>query len=828
MEYDLFISHASEDKAEFVEPLVGALGDRGLRVWYDSREIALGDDFRFRMDEGLALSSFGVVVVSPSFRKYWPEAELSALFTQERVFGEKRILPVVHAMTAREVAASWPLLAARAAAYSSDGVEAVAGKINAAVRQVEAPRVRGVSRLFGVPDTRSVQFVGREHEIEQLGQLLRRPDSDRIAASVEGLAGVGKTELALQLVYKLAAEGAFPGGIFWFDAENPDLTAAWGTVIADAQGISEGSVAERASQAVRLVSRKTAPVLIVLDNVTRWSTTEKPAPLPGGAHLRFLLTTRQRRLGGPRFQHLAVGFLEREFAGELLASAAGRDLAPLPGHEDLLEYLGGHALAIALAGAFLAEYPEETPASYLAELRAGAPVEREVSEQLRYSQTVTQAFETIWHRLGEEARHTWRLAASFEPELVSLELSEAVGLDAANRRLLRRRHLIETDQVGRWRMHRLTREFGRRSGTEQELGEARTAFVTGCAKFIDQIDLATGFRLYLANRAHLDSALKEAPGVFAEDDPRWSLFLGHMGTALHSAGDLSPARELLERALDSHLQNFGKDRPELATSHSNLGWVLKEMGDLPAAREQFEQALTLDVDNFGEDHSEVASSRSNLALVLKARGELEAARELLEQALASNLDNLDEDHSEVASNRSNLAGVLLAQGDLPAARELLEQALASDLREFGEDHPKVAIRRSNLSTVLRKQGDLPAARELLELALATGLESLGEDHPKVAIRRSKLALVLKAQGDLAAARKMLERALASNLEVLGEEHPNVATSRASLALVLEAQGDLPAAREMAREAVETASQQPEGSLVRTRVEAELRGILGDS
>jgi hypothetical protein len=29
-EYDLFVSHASEDKAEVVEPLVAALKERGL------------------------------------------------------------------------------------------------------------------------------------------------------------------------------------------------------------------------------------------------------------------------------------------------------------------------------------------------------------------------------------------------------------------------------------------------------------------------------------------------------------------------------------------------------------------------------------------------------------------------------------------------------------------------------------------------------------------------------------------------------------------------------------------------------------------------------
>ena len=146
---------------------MGALEDRGLRVWYDTREITLGDDFRRMMEEGLSSSHFGVVVVSPNFRKYWPEAELSALFTQERVFDEKRILPVVHAMTAREVVATWPLLAARAAAYSSEGTDAVAEKIRSAVRQSEPP-ARRASRLHGVPRTRSVQFVGREEELSQL------------------------------------------------------------------------------------------------------------------------------------------------------------------------------------------------------------------------------------------------------------------------------------------------------------------------------------------------------------------------------------------------------------------------------------------------------------------------------------------------------------------------------------------------------------------------------------------------------------------------------------------------------------------------------------
>src|SRR3954453_17085222 len=93
---DVFISFASEDRARFVEPLLTALRERRIGCWYDAEQIALGDDFRRRMDEGLARARFGVVLLSPRYiTKYWPQAELSALFAQEAAFNDTRILPVL-------------------------------------------------------------------------------------------------------------------------------------------------------------------------------------------------------------------------------------------------------------------------------------------------------------------------------------------------------------------------------------------------------------------------------------------------------------------------------------------------------------------------------------------------------------------------------------------------------------------------------------------------------------------------------------------------------------------------------------------------------------
>src|SRR5690348_6780034 len=74
MAWDVFICHASEDKAAFVRDLAVELAKRGLQVWYDEMELRLGDSLRRKIDEGLRESRFGIVVLSPHFfGKNWTE-----------------------------------------------------------------------------------------------------------------------------------------------------------------------------------------------------------------------------------------------------------------------------------------------------------------------------------------------------------------------------------------------------------------------------------------------------------------------------------------------------------------------------------------------------------------------------------------------------------------------------------------------------------------------------------------------------------------------------------------------------------------------------------
>jgi hypothetical protein len=71
-QWDIFLSHASEDKQVVAIPLAESLRRLGVRVWLDKLQIDLGDSIRQKIDGGLANSRFGVVILSAAFfSKNW-------------------------------------------------------------------------------------------------------------------------------------------------------------------------------------------------------------------------------------------------------------------------------------------------------------------------------------------------------------------------------------------------------------------------------------------------------------------------------------------------------------------------------------------------------------------------------------------------------------------------------------------------------------------------------------------------------------------------------------------------------------------------------------
>ena len=130
--WDVFISHAREDKAAVAKPLSEALLRAGLRVWIDEHEISLGDSLTNKINEGLARSRYGIVILSPDFlAKEWPKRELAALLAIEFKHG-KRVLPVLHNLELESILRDFPLMGDKVCVSTAAGIEAVASEIGRA------------------------------------------------------------------------------------------------------------------------------------------------------------------------------------------------------------------------------------------------------------------------------------------------------------------------------------------------------------------------------------------------------------------------------------------------------------------------------------------------------------------------------------------------------------------------------------------------------------------------------------------------------------------------------------------------------------------------
>jgi RNA-directed DNA polymerase len=93
---DVFICHASEDKKDVVEPIVEALTSVGISVWYDKSAISWGDSLAGKINEGLKISRYVMVVMSSAFAtKNWPAKEMNAAMSKEIRDGKTTVLPLM-------------------------------------------------------------------------------------------------------------------------------------------------------------------------------------------------------------------------------------------------------------------------------------------------------------------------------------------------------------------------------------------------------------------------------------------------------------------------------------------------------------------------------------------------------------------------------------------------------------------------------------------------------------------------------------------------------------------------------------------------------------
>jgi hypothetical protein len=116
----VFISYATEDRADVAKPLADVLESYGLRVWLDVLSLGIGDSLRGGIDQGIARSGFAVVIVSPSYiAKPWTNYEFEGIVNMT-IDGQQALLPIWHRITKAEVRSFSPSLVGKIARLTSD------------------------------------------------------------------------------------------------------------------------------------------------------------------------------------------------------------------------------------------------------------------------------------------------------------------------------------------------------------------------------------------------------------------------------------------------------------------------------------------------------------------------------------------------------------------------------------------------------------------------------------------------------------------------------------------------------------------------------------
>jgi hypothetical protein len=127
--YDVFISHAMEDKEAIANELDKKLVEKGLRVWYSGRNLKVGNPLATSIHVNLNQCRFGVTILSPTYiSKYWTLNEFF-FFMKREVDGERTLLPVLYNITPEELATKFAPMANIVSLRSERGIDFVANKL---------------------------------------------------------------------------------------------------------------------------------------------------------------------------------------------------------------------------------------------------------------------------------------------------------------------------------------------------------------------------------------------------------------------------------------------------------------------------------------------------------------------------------------------------------------------------------------------------------------------------------------------------------------------------------------------------------------------------
>jgi tetratricopeptide (TPR) repeat protein len=840
--YDVFVSYRHSD-SDAVRLLVSALERQGLTVWFDVLSIRDFGSISDAARTGLAESKAVVVYYSAGYPQSSPcQWELTQGFVAAMRLGDprRRVLVV------NPEPESWHIepVELRDALYGAldrddtSQIDTVAGRIAAHVSTLDTELGEGMAQpAIWLPShpTAATRFAGRFRQMWQIHSAIHAHHQAMTQGAVgpgicqvRGLGGVGKSLLTRE--YALRYQASFPGGVFWLyaqgdmnsDATDPEretlrldqIRGFAPSVLGPELAIGIDALSPKDLEAAlrNAVSKKAEPCLWVVDDLPEGLAADEVYRWVGPPGACTIVTTRSSEYGA-LMPEVNIGVLENEEALQVLISRrAPSDEEELESAKRIVAELGGHALAIDVAGATLRfqsftellEHlldPSQDELELAAALREELPTGRERSISSTLSRSVDQ--------LGESGRDLLRIASMLARDPIPRSLIDATlqgtdALDPGHARVvtmtaldeLLSLSLIEPVEDGSWQIHPLLARTILLKGADAErqaaLKRGAVAALTGLLKDPGDPRSREAMRPLVVHARRL----VQHPADLGEAE-----LLSRVAAYDLEVGDYNAARTGQQAQVAALTEMLGdRDRRTLAAV-CRLGATLRMASLLRDSRERLESVLAADLEVLGPDDRETLLATGELSRTLILMEEPETAKSLAEQALSGRRRILGPDHPETLRAASDLANALSALGDSQAAKALIDDAVASYQRILGPKHPDTLKAVTLQGGITNDTGDHEAARRIGEELLSTRRDLFGDRHPETLSAMNNLACTLWELRELDEAGVLAEQALRGSKELLGPEGYTTLSTMDTLACILRDKGDLESAKTLGEEAV---------------------------
>ncbi|GFR47385.1 hypothetical protein Agub_g9100 [Astrephomene gubernaculifera] len=214
------------------------------------------------------------------------------------------------------------------------------------------------------------------------------------------------------------------------------------------------------------------------------------------------------------------------------------------------------------------------------------------------------------------------------------------------------------------------------------------------------------------------------------------------------------------------------------------------------------RALELRTKVLGAEHPDTISSISNLASCIYSQGKYSEAEPMYKQALELHTKVLGAEHPSTITSLNNLARCIDSQGKYSEAEPMYQRALELRTKVLGADHPSTSISINGLANCIYRQGKYSEAEPMYQQALELHTKVLGAEHPSTITSLNNLASCIDRQGKYSEAEPMYQRALELRTKVLGAEHPDTISTINNLASCIDSQGKYSEAETMYQQALE--------------------------